>query len=393
MQSDTKYDVIIVGGGPAGGLLGYYLACRNLKILIIEKKHLPRYKACGGGLTRRAFKAIPFDISDVVEDYTYTAKMLLMDRPLFSKTLDRPIIAMVMRDRFDQFLIEKAVSMGAVFQENTSFRTISGKTGDLTVTTSKGKFKTQIIAGADGVNSRVSKILGLRVKCNFMTAIEGEVYPENPADIERFKGSVHYDFGVIPKGYGWVFPKTTHLSIGVGTFSPKLKNWKQSLNSYLALKNLSSYKKLKPLKGHLIPFRPKRNNIVSCSKGLLVGDASGFADPLTGEGLYYAIQGAKIASEAIIKGFESEFEHINRYTKSIKKQFQKDLICAGRMAHMIYTFPNLGRRILNVHADDLALKQLAVICGELTYSKLFRELLLQMMSPSKIIPVIFKSLS
>jgi len=226
-----------------------------------------------------------------------------------------------------------------------------------------------------------------------MTAIEGEIYPEDPADIDRFKGSVHYDFGVIPKGYGWVFPKKTHLSIGVGTFSPKLKNWKQSLNSYLTLKNLSSYKKLKPLKGHLIPFRPKRNNIVSCSKGLLVGDASGFADPLTGEGLYYAIQGAKIASEAIVKGFESEFEQINRYTKSIKKQFQKDLICAGRMAHMIYTFPNLGRRILNVHADDLALKQLAVICGELTYSKLFRELLFQMTNPLKIFPVIFKSLS
>jgi hypothetical protein len=63
------------------------------------------------------------------------------------------------------------------------------------------------------------------------------------------------------------------------------------------------------------------------------------------------------------------------------------------MAHILYTFPNLGRRILNVHADDLALKQLAVICGELTYSKLFRELLLQITNPSKILPVIFKSLS
>ncbi len=393
MQHNIKYDVIIVGGGPAGGLLGYYLACRNLKVLIIEKKDIPRYKACGGGLTRRAFEAIPFDIGDVVEDYTYTAKMLFMDKPLFSKTVDRPVIAMVMRDRFDAFLIEKAVSMGAVFQENTSFRNLSGNAGDLTVTTSKGKFKTQIIAGADGVNSRVSKVLGLRVKSNFMTAIEGEVYPKNPADIERFKGSVHYDFGVIPKGYGWVFPKTTHLSIGVGTFSPVLKNWKQVLNSYLTLKNLNTFKKLKPLKGHLIPFRPKKNNIVSCSKGLLVGDASGFADPLTGEGLFYAIQGAKIASEAIVKGFESEFEQINRYTKSIKKQFQKDLICAGRMAHMLYTFPNLGRRILNAHAEDLASKQLAVICGELTYSKLFRELLFQMMSPSKILPVLFRSLS
>jgi flavin-dependent dehydrogenase len=69
MLSSTVYDVIIIGAGPGGSLTGYLLSRQGLKVLIVEKEQLPRYKPCAGGLTRRALNILPFDISDVVEDH------------------------------------------------------------------------------------------------------------------------------------------------------------------------------------------------------------------------------------------------------------------------------------------------------------------------------------
>jgi len=390
INANPKFDVVIVGAGPAGALLGYHLARKSIKVLIIEKKRQPRYKACGGGLTRRAVESLPFDISSVVEQQTHTAHMLFQNKPLFTATFDEPVITMVMRDRFDSFIVEKAVSRGAMIQDRTSFRAVYGNYGNLTVETSKGNIKTKIVAGADGVISRVGKALNLRVQNVLMTAMEGELYPESPFDFERFKGASHYDFGVIPKGYGWVFPKKDHLSVGVGTFSPRIRGWKHYFDAYLKLKGLVSISKIHPFKGHLIPVRPKKNNTLSCPEGLLVGDAAGFADPLTGEGLFFAIHGAKIASQTIFNSLDSGLQTMAGYTKSMNNEFFKDLACAGYMAHMIYSFPTLGRKILLTHSEDLAARQLAVVCGQTSYASVFRSLLLKMMNPVTFLSVCIK---
>ncbi len=389
MQTDTRYDVIIVGAGPAGALLGYYLALSNIKVMILDKKSPPRYKACGGGLTRRAVNALPFDISEVVEDKTCTVHMLYQNRPLHTKTFANPVIEMVMRDRFDAFLIEKALLKGASFQGDTVFKKLFGTPGNLTVETSKGAIRTKMVVGADGVNSKVRKELGLRVNGGYMTALEGELFPKRAMDLERFRGVVHYDFGVIPGGYGWIFPKKNHLSVGVGTFFSTAEGWRKVLKDYLQLKGLTAVDKIKPLKGHLIPVRPKPGNILSNPKGLLVGDAAGIADPLTGEGLFFAFQGAKIASEIIGQALVSDFARMTHYTKAIKNQFQKDLVYADIMSRIIYALPRLGEKILTCHSEELAAKQLAVICGDLTYSRLFKSLILKTMNPAAVLPVLF----
>ena len=137
------------------------LVISNQKVeLIIEKKKLPRYKPCGGGVTRRASNILPFDFNHVVEDYSLTAKILLNNKEVFSKAFDSPVVSMVMRDKFDIFLINKAKEQGVV-KYKTKFLSIDGDPGRLTVKTSKGYYKTNIIVGADGVLSKVAKELKL----------------------------------------------------------------------------------------------------------------------------------------------------------------------------------------------------------------------------------------
>ena len=111
----SDYDVIIVGAGPAGALLGYLLARQQFQVLMIEKKKFPRYKPCGGGLTRRTLALLPFDISQIVEDTTTRARVSLSGEILFEKAYPDPIIAMVMRDKLDALLTDRALQAGAAF--------------------------------------------------------------------------------------------------------------------------------------------------------------------------------------------------------------------------------------------------------------------------------------
>jgi len=384
MEKSVKYDAVIAGAGPAGAFLGYSLASQGVKVLIIDGKSFPRYKSCGGGLTRRALSELPFDISPVVDDYTFTANMLFQNRLLFTRTFDRPIIGMVMRDRFDQFLVEKAIGKGAVFQDDTLFKSLSGKAGDLWVQTSRGAVNTRVIAGADGVNSQVAKALGLSIVYQVMAAIEGEVYFQGSEVIESYKGAVHFDFGVVSEGYGWVFPKKDHLSMGLVTLSGKFKNWRAGLESYLKLKQLHTYAEIKPLKGHLVPFRSNKRNLFAVSRGLIVGDATGFTDPLTGEGIFYALKGAQIASGVLLDCLESGYDRMGEFNALIKKAFLGDLVRANRLSLLLYKFPKVSVPVLKAFGEVLCENQVEVIAGEQTYGELYKKVF----NPLKVLSVI-----
>lgn len=384
VQSIPRYDVIIVGAGPAGSLMGYELVKQGLKVLLIEKESLPRYKACGGGLTRRALKALPFDIDPVVEDYAYTAEMLYRNRPLYVKTHAEPIVAMVMRDAFDHYLIDQAMAQGLVVHENTRFQSVSGSVGDLLIETSKGRYTSKVIAGADGVYSAVGRALGLSVRHGVMTAIEGEVVPTRREMTNRYKGRVVIDFGVIPGGYGWVFPKRDHLSVGVGTNVRGVKGWREYFESYLKLKGIDPASYAHQVRGRLIPINPNRRNRLANASGLVAGDAAGFTDPLTGEGLFYAIRQAALAAEAI-RDYCTSGTYIGRYTDSIRAEFGTDLKWARRMAHVLYRYPSISRRLLFRCGEALAQNQTAVILSQQTYRDVFRKIARLMLSPARLL--------
>ena len=195
-----------------------------------------------------------------------------------------------MRDRFDYFLTQQAIRAGADVITDTTFKSISGSVGNLVIETSGGTFKSKILVGADGVNSRVAKALGLQSKRKTLTAIEGEVYFKQKEVINRFKTTAHFDFGIIPSGYGWIFPKDDHLSIGLLSVSRKPALLDKAVIRYLKMKGLDDSSEIRPLRGHLIPHCRSGRNIIANEKGLLIGDAAGYTDPVTGEGIYYAVR-------------------------------------------------------------------------------------------------------
>ena len=369
-----RYDVVVVGAGPAGAVLAYLLARAGAEVLLIEKKVFPRYKACGGGLTQRALDSLPFEVDEVIEERVHTVKAFTEDECAFELKTQRPAISMVMRDRFDHFLVKKSLEAGVRFQEGTAFKGLSGKVATLKVETSRGPVDTRFVVGADGVNSRVAEALGLPKPDSVMNAIEAEIYLEDPERLREFKDSAQFCFGQIPQGYAWVFPKRDHLSTGVLSRSMPLKKLKGELFSLLEDRGLGSSMKVEALKAHPVPYGPGGNRPLACERGLLVGDATGFVDPITGEGICYALRGAQVASRILQEAMTDGYRKLETYTRALSEEIAVDLSCAKKFAGILYGFSKLSTRIIKAHGDKLAKLHMEVVCGKMTYRDLYRKM-------------------
>jgi geranylgeranyl reductase family protein len=369
-KSHTDYDVIIVGAGPAGGMCAYELSKRNLRILILDKEKLPRYKVCAGGLTKKAVDLLPEDFQDIAENHTYNVLLTLNCRSGFSKTTSFPLVTMVMREKFDYFLVQKSVHNGARLLEQTKISLVEERSDCVLVKTEKGNFKSRVIVGADGVTSSVARCLGLRKKPRLGVAIEGEIFPNNNAnDLSKYNRSLHLDFNVIPKGYGWIFPKKDHLSVGVFTTQQKIKDIKKYFSLYLDKKGLTKDYSCRSLIGHQIPIGGRRE-ILNTKRGLLIGDAAGFADPITGEGIYFGLRSGQIAAEAIHKSLTRYSFNLDEYTKTVKDEIINNFRYGGYVATLLYNLSfityNLGRK------SNLIIETfIKTVTGELSYTDIF----------------------
>lgn len=370
-----RYDVVIVGAGPAGAVLAYLLARAGAEVLLLEKKVFPRYKACGGGLTQRALDSLPFEVDEVIEERVHVLKAFIRNECAFEISVQHPVISMVMRDRFDHFLVKKALEAGVHFQEGATFKHLSGKVEALIVETSCGSVETRFVAGADGVNSRVARALDLLGPDSAMNAVEAEVYPRDPGRLAEFRHSAQFYFGLVPQGYAWVFPKKDHLSIGILSRSVTVKKLKTNLLSYLEDGKFGSSVEVKALRFHLVPYGAGKRRPLACERGLIVGDAAGYVDPITGEGISYAIRGALVASRMLEEALKNGHRKLEDYTRVLGEEIAKDLACARTFAGILYGFSNLSSRIIKAHGSRLAKLHMEVVCGRMTYRDLYRKML------------------
>jgi geranylgeranyl reductase family protein len=368
------YDVIIAGAGPAGSVLAYLLTQHGLSVRVIEKARMPRYKTCGGGLTFKAIQNLPFDVSPTYEVKATGGIMAYAGREMVRLELERPIAWLVMRDHFDHYLIQQAVQSGADFSDGLTVKGYETVETGIKVYTTKGSFKSNLLVGADGVNSIISRSAGLLPHRKLGIAIEVELVV--PDSVLQEQGAyATFDFGALSYGYGWIFPKSDHLSVGVyHARLGKAANIKQDLQNYIKMNPILNENKPISIRGHHIPQGGQKQRLNN-GRVILVGDAANLADSWLGEGLYYAMKSANIAANVIVEYFENGSGDLNKYTDHINTQIVHQLAYAGAIAGLVNRFPHFSTALLQ-RSDLLQRAVLSVVRGDLNFQQLASTLIL-----------------
>jgi len=365
------YDVAVVGAGPGGSAAALALSRGGLRVAILEKAVLPRYKTCGGGLLGRTLKMLPLDVRAVVERDCFSAE-LHHHGPALSLTTrrERPVVSMVMRDRFDHLLTAAAQEAGAILWSGAPVRSVVTRADGVELKTKTGGLSARFVIAADGVGSVVARQCGLPELRHVIPAVECEVTVD-AVQFERFRHAARFDFGLTPHGYAWVFPKREHLSIGVLTTRRGSCNLNDEYARYLAHLGLSG-----PLQeerhGFMIPRRP-RDGMFRTPRVLLIGDAAGLADPLMAEGISGAIHSGQLAARAILENGGDDAATRRAYRAHLLATLLPELRIARVLARLIYDFPRVRSWLLTRHGQRLSERLTRLVMGETSYRETVRQ--------------------
>lgn len=332
------YDVIIVGAGPAGCAAAYDLATHHCSVLLLDKLRFPRMKACAGGLTIKAVKALRYAIDPVTRQVCNNleiARKTEKHRILKSPT---PVARMTERSEFDHFCLNKTLAAGAEFRIVKKIHAAAEREEFVELVTEQGTLRSSFLIGADGANSSIRKRFAPFPGFRRGFAIEAQI----PINGNR-QYEMAFDFGIVRSGYGWVFPKGDHLNIGLYTFDDRTTLKADALHNYCWKK--TGHKSIQKLGAFSIGFGGWGYGPAS-KRIFLVGDAAGLADPLLGEGLHNAIKSGQAAAYAILQETGGGNEASVCYHKRIGP-IKADTLAAYHMARWFYRFPTIGYALLS----------------------------------------------
>jgi geranylgeranyl reductase family protein len=330
-----RFDAIVVGAGPAGSTFAYRIASAGANVLLLDRARFPRDKPCGGGLTGRAVRLLPEPVDAVVEDRAARVRLRAHYRGGYERTSSSPLVLLTQRARLDALLAERAAAAGADFRDGVRVDAVDGTT----VRFAGGSATGGVLIGADGANGIVARSLGLAEEITHGVALEGNA----PYD-SAYRSTLLLEFGVVPGGYGWLFPKAEHLNVGVGGWQaegPRLRGHLARLCDVYGIE----VDELTGLRGHRLPMR-RPQAVLASGRAAVIGDAAGLVDPFSGDGIYEALLSAKLASEAALDVLAGREETLEPYHDALTAKVAGLLSSSWKLKRAIDRFPRLGLAIV-----------------------------------------------
>ena len=328
-----KYDVVVIGAGPSGSTAALNIAQYGKKVLLLDKEIFPREKPCGGGVPIRTLSRYPYiKTSNVIESYSYGGLVYSPENEKIEIEKSSPILAMVLRSKFDQYLVDFAKKQGVIFQDGMKVKNITISSDQVKIKVDDdSEIKTNLIIGADGMHSVVAKKTGLaniKKKYSGICILKEFSFPTAIID-EYFTKKrichIHSKFGGI-KGYGWIFPKKNHVNIGIVNYKMNSstdhnQNIKKIFSSYIDYlierQIIPSIEKDFSITGGVLPIKPLERTY--SDRVLLCGDAAGLINPISGEGIHYAMVSGELAGKMASNAIEK-----NNYEKDFLSNYQKE---------------------------------------------------------------------
>jgi len=362
------FDIVVVGAGPAGASAAASLAEAGFKVILVEKAGIPRPKPCAGGLVIRGFSHLPSHVLNCVERYCHETVVNVMPAGLcFVTKKTEPILAMVMREDFDRLLVEAAMSAGATVVDRCEIKDIRLMPDKVTAISTRGAFAAKYLIGADGALSKVARKAMASRFTELVPAIECEIEPDSKAWDCHGKAA-RFDMGFVPQGYGWIFPKKRHLSVGVGRMVKGQVDLTHYLKEYLHYVGLSAHN-IFDKKASVISFCSNTTTFAR-NRVLLVGDAAGLADPLTAEGISNAALSGRFAAKAIVRGYDNSELVARHYISMLESRIMGNIRVARKIARWVYGSSAFMSAIFTLYGERICEGMMEVMSGRISYARL-----------------------
>jgi geranylgeranyl reductase family protein len=343
----STFDVAIVGAGPAGSTAAHRLAGAGARVLLVDKAAFPRDKPCGGGVTGRAARLLPFSLEPVVEDVVERVEIRLRYGPRFERRAKRPVVLMTQRLRLDHFLLEKAAEAGADVRDGV-------KVGDVrpdALTVDGQEIAARVVIGADGCNGAAARALGLAAEIVHGVAFEANV----PYD-RRYARAMVIEVAVIRGGYGWIFPKGDHLNVGVGGDESEASRLRAELRR-LCDEYSIDLDAASGMRGYRLPMR-RPTTPLARGTAAVIGDAGGLLDPFSGDGIYEAFLSAQLAADAALDLLAGRADGLEPYEDAVAERITP-LTAAGWGARVAFErFPRTTFTLARLPGSWRALEKL-----------------------------------
>lgn len=338
-----EYDVVVVGAGPAGSTAAKCLAEKGVKVLLIDKNKFPRDKPCGGGIPVRVLKRFKYiEEKNLIESYSYGGCAYSSSLKYKLKLQkNEPLLAMILRKKFDYGLVKLATDCGTVFLDGKSAKDIKILDDRAKIIVNNGtNIESEIVIGADGIWSTIAKKSGLSTNGKKGGICLFQEYPMHNKTLNQYfseKRLFHIHLGILGMaGYGWVFPKRNKVNIGIVEFQQAVDPLKRKINlkevykDYIKIlkesKIIPNSLKMERIRGAELPVGPLGKTF--SSRIILCGDAGGLINPATGEGIYHAMSSGEIAAKVITEALEAgdtQKKFLSKYETLWKNDFGKDI--------------------------------------------------------------------